>query len=310
MDRLDSLRVFVAVAEQAGFAAAARRLGLSPPAVTRAVAALEARLGARLLHRTTRIVRPTEAGQRFLADARRILAELEEAEASAAGAQREPRGTLAVTAPVLFGRLHMAPLVFAFRRAFPEVSVRLLLLDRVVDLIEEGQDVALRIAELPDSGLSALRVGSLRPQIVASPAYLERHGRPRRLEELAGHQAIVFDREGLPRDWAFGSGAGRRTIRPRAPLSVNTAEVAVAAAVDGQGLARVLSYQAAAELAAGRLELVLPELQTPEIPVQLVHPEGRRAGARLRAFLDFAVPRLRAEPVLQGRAPAAGDARG
>ncbi|MEX0758859.1 MAG: LysR family transcriptional regulator, partial [Tistlia sp.] len=161
MDRLDSLRIFVAVAEQAGFAAAARRLGLSPPAVTRAVAALEARLGARLLHRTTRIVRPTEAGQRFLADVRRIIAELEEAEASAAGAQSDPRGTLAVTAPVLFGRRHVAPLVFAFRRAFPEVSVRLLLLDRVVDLIEEGQDVALRIAELPDSGLSALRVGTL-----------------------------------------------------------------------------------------------------------------------------------------------------
>jgi DNA-binding transcriptional LysR family regulator len=296
MDRLEGLRVFVAVAEQAGFAAAARQLGLSPPAVTRAVAALEARLGARLLHRTTRIVRPTEAGQRFLADARRILTELEEAEASAAGAQREPRGPLSVTAPVLFGRLHMAPLVFAFRRAFPDVTVRLLLLDRIVDLIEEGQDVGLRIARLPDSGLSQIRVGSLRHLVVASPAYLARRGRPASPEQIAGHDTIVFAREGLTREWLFG--ADRRPVRPQAGLAVNTAEVAIAAAVEGLGLTSVLSYQAAAELAAGRLEVVLAEHQPPEIPVHLVHPEGRRASARLRAFLDFAVPRLRAEPAL------------
>ncbi len=298
MDRLESLRIFVAVAEQAGFAAAARRLGLSPPAVTRAVAALESRLGTRLLHRTTRIVRPTEAGQRFLVDARRILAELEEAEAAAAGAQSDPGGTLAVTAPVLFGRLHMAPLVFAFRRALPQVSVRLQLLDRVVDLIEEGQDVALRIAQLPDSSLSAVRVGALSQVVVAAPAYLARRGRPQVPEDLERHDAIVFAREGVPRDWAFGLGAGRRTVRPPAPLIVNTADVAVAAAVDGQGLTRVLSYQAAGALAEGRLEIVLADHQTPPVPVHLVHPEGRRASARLRAFLDFAVPRLRAEPVL------------
>lgn len=298
MDRLDSLRVFVAVAEDSGFAAAARRLGLSPPAVTRAVAALEARIGARLLHRTTRIVRPTEAGQRFLVDARRILAELEEAEASAAGAQSEPRGTLTLTAPVLFGRLHVAPLVFAFRRAHPQVAVRLLLIDRVVDLLEEGVDLALRIADLPDSSLSALRVGSLRRQVVGSPDYLARRGRPSRPDDLAEHEAIAFAAGGAPRDWTFGSGPTRRTVRPRASLFVNNADVAVAAALDGLGLTRVLSYQVAAELADGRLEAVLEDFRTPDIPVHLVHPEGRRASARLRAFLDFAVPRLRAEPVL------------
>jgi DNA-binding transcriptional LysR family regulator len=298
MDRLDSMRVFVAVAEAGGFAPAARRLGLSPPAVTRAIAALEDRIGARLLHRTTRIVRLTEAGGRFLADAKRILVELDEAEASAAGAHAEPRGLLTLTAPVMFGARHVAPILLEFLARHPRVTARTLLADRVVDMLEEGIDVAVRIAHLPDSSLSALRVGTMRRVVCASPAYLARRGVPKRPADVRSHAAIAFSSVSAEPSWSFHVDGKVETVAPPAQLAVNTAEVAVAAALAGHGLARVLSYQVAPELAAGTLKIVLARFEPPPIPIHVVHPEGRHANARVRAFVDFAVARLRADKSL------------
>ena len=290
MDQLTAMRVFVAVAEAGGFAAAARRLGLSTPTATRAVATLEERIGARLLHRTTRRVRPTEAGERFLGDCKRILADLAEAEASAAGAHAEPRGELTVTAPVAFGRLHVAPLLFDFLDRHPRVAARLLLLDRVTDLVEEGMDAGVRIGRLPDSTLRAVRVGTVRLIVCAAPDYLARHGTPRTPADLAGHRAVTFSPAGTWRDWSFPGG----TVTPPSRLVVNTADAAVAAAVAGHGLTRVLSYQAAADLRAGRLLAVLADAEPPPLPVQIVHAEGRHAAAKVRAFIGFAAERLRA----------------
>jgi DNA-binding transcriptional LysR family regulator len=298
VDRLDTMRAFVAVAEAQGFAAAARRLAMSPPAVTRAIVALEDRIGTRLLHRTTRTVRLTEAGTRFLADCKRILGELDEAEASAAGSHAEPRGRLAVTASVMFGRLYVAPVVLDFLALNPRVTARTLFVDRVVDLVDEGLDVAVRIAHLPDSSLTALRVGAVRRVVCASPDYLARRGTPRRLDELAQHDAIVFSPAEAAEDWSFGAGSPGETVRPPARLIVNSAEVAIAAAAAGHGITRVLSYQAAAEVRAGRLAIVLAALEPPAIPISVVYPEGRRAAAKVRAFVDFAVARLRADAAL------------
>ncbi|WP_225773041.1 LysR family transcriptional regulator [Inquilinus sp. Marseille-Q2685] len=307
MDRLDSMRIFVAVAEAGGFAPAARRLALSPPAVTRAVAAVEERIGARLLHRTTRIVRLTEAGTRFLEDCRRILAEIEEAEAAAAGLHAEPRGPVGVTAPVLFGRLHVAPVLFEVAGRYPGLVVRSFFIDRIVHLAEEGYDVAVRIAELPDSGLSAVRVGSVRRVVCASPAYLAAHGAPRSPAELAEHETIPFFQGSTPREWTFHHGGGRtgavsrtETITPRARLIVNHADVAVAAAVAGRGVTRVMSYQAAAAIRAGELVVLMEEFEPPPIPIHVVHQEGRRASARVRALVDFLAEGLRADPALRG----------
>src|SRR5690606_6801626 len=218
MDKISGMRVFIAVAEAGGFAPAARQLGLSPPAVTRAIAALEERIGTRLLHRTTRLVKLTEAGARFLVDARRILAEIEEAEAAAAGDHARPRGLLTVTAPVLFGRMHVAPVVLDFLELHPEVSVRLLLLDRVTDLLDEGIDVALRIAHLPDSSLNAVRVGSVRRVACAAPAYLDRRGTPVVPADLAGHDTIGFGLSQTEREWVFGSGLKLQRVRPASRL--------------------------------------------------------------------------------------------
>lgn len=293
MDRLETMRVFVAVAEAAGFAPAARRLGLSPPAVTRAVSALEDRVGARLFERTTRTVRLTEAGTRFLADCKRILGEIDEAEASAAGAHAEPRGTLSLTASVMFGRMHVAPVVLDFLARYPQVAVRTLFVDRVVDLVDEGIDVAVRIAHLPDSSLTAVRIGEVRRVVCASPDYLARRGTPRTPADLAGHDAIGFAPT-APEEWLFAVNDRTIAVRPPTRLTVNTAEIAIAAAEAGRGLARVLSYMIEPELRAGRLKLVLPEFELPPVPVHLVYPAGRRASARVRAFVDFAAERLRA----------------
>lgn len=298
MDRLDGMRVFVVVAEQQGFAAAARLLAMSPPAVTRAVAALEKRIGTRLLHRTTRIVRLTEAGSRYLADCKRILAEIEDAAASAAGAHRELRGPLAVTAPVMFGRLHVAPILLEFLERHPHVVARTLLVDRVVDLVEEGFDVAARIAHLPDSSLSAVRVGAVRRVVCASPAYLAARGVPRTPADLARLHAIAFSQTASQQPWSFVSGARVETVSPPTQLIVNTADVAVAAAVAGRGLTRVLSYQIVAELSAGKLKIVLEDFEPPALPIHIVHPGGRHANAKVRAFVDFAVEQLRSQRLL------------
>jgi DNA-binding transcriptional LysR family regulator len=298
VDQLEGMRVFVAVAELGGFAPAARRLRMSPPAVTRAVAALEERIGARLFQRTTRVVRLTGAGTRFLADTKRILGELEEAESSAAGLHSELRGELSVTSSLMFGRMFVAPVLLDFLGQHPKLTARSVLIDRVVDLVQEGFDVAVRISHLADSSLSAVRVGAVRVVVCATPAYLAQHGVPRTPAELAHFDAIAFSTSAARVAWSFGTD----TVRPRAQLVVNSAEVAIAAALQGRGLARALSYQVESEVRAGRLQIVLQEYEPPEIPIHVVHAEGRRAAARVRAFVDFTVERLRSDERLHARA--------
>ncbi len=293
MDRLDSMRAFVAVAEAASFAAAARQLGQSPPAVTRAVAALEERIGARLFHRTTRSVRLTDAGARYLGDAKRILAELEEADASAAGAHAEPRGQLGLTAPVMFGRIYVAPLLLDFLARFPAVTARMLLADRVVDLMDEGLEVAVRIAHLEDSALTAVRVGEVRRVICASPEFLDASGRPRTPADLAGAKLISFATGPAPDPWTFVKESAAETHHLAAQLIVNSNDVMIAAAEAGHGFVRALSYQVAPLLRAGTLEIVLAEFEEAPLPIHVVHIAGRRASARVRGFVDFAVERLR-----------------
>jgi len=288
------MQAFIAVAETESFATAARRLGLSPPSVTRAVAAIEERIGTLLLHRTTRNVRLTEAGQRYLIDCRRIVTEVEEAEAMAAGDHAEPRGSFTVTAPVMFGRIHVAPVLLDFLDAHPGVSARLALLDRVVDLMEEGFDVALRIAELADSSLLALKVGVMRRVICATPEYLAEHGEPRTPADLADHPVILTSPLVNLQEWLLdGPNSSGLRVTPRARLTVNSADVAVAAALAGRGLTRVLAYQIESELRAGRLKIVLQDYEPAPVPVHLVQLGGRRAPARVRAFVDFAAARLR-----------------
>lgn len=286
MGWVEDIEVFATVADLGSFAAAARRLNRSPTAVTRAVADLEARLGVRLLNRTTRAVSLTDVGQRFLGGARRVLADLAEIEQAAAGQGVAPRGELAVTAPILFGRLHVLPVVTAFLKDYPDVSARLMLLDRPVDLVEEGLDVAIRIGPLADSSAIATRLGALRRVMVASPAYLERRGTPATPDDIATHDTIVFG--GLGR-WEFAEGVVR--FRPR--LSVTTAEAAIDGAAAGIGITRVLSYQAVDALKRGTVTQVLAPFETDETPVHLLYPAGAHPPPKLRAFIDFAVPRLR-----------------
>lgn len=296
MDRLEALHVFVTVADLRGFAAAARRLGMSPPSVTRAIAALETRIGTQLLKRTTRSVRLTEAGTRFLADSRRILSELEEAERFAGDLHGELRGQLGVTAPVSFGRRYVAPLVVEFLGSHAQISVRSVFVDRIVDLVDEGLDVAVRIAELPDSTLTAVRVGSVRRVLCASPGYLAARGVPRRPADISKHETIAFGSGASEPEWKFERRGERFVIAPRARLLVNSVDVAVAAAVSGRGLVRLLSYQVDSAVRAGRLAIVLAPYEPAALPVHVVHAGGRRVSAKVRGFVDLAVSRLRAAP--------------
>ena len=298
MDRFHLMNVFVAVAEEQGFAGGARRLGLSPPAVTRAVAALEDRLGVKLLNRTTRYVRATDAGLRYLDSARRILAEADEADEAAAGAHATPRGQLAVTAPVLFGNLFVMPGIVDFLNRHPDVSVSALFLDRVVNLLEEGLDVGVRIGELPDSSMRAIPVGFVRRVVCASPRYVKRHGEPKRPVDLVQHTVIAASPVTPTVEWRFGAGRQGVTTRVRPRLSVTSNDAAVHAALLGFGVTRLLSYQVAAHLAAGRLQRVLARFEPPPLPIHVLHLEGRQASAKVRGFVDLLVDRLRAETAL------------
>ncbi|MBU1353082.1 MAG: LysR family transcriptional regulator [Gammaproteobacteria bacterium] len=307
MDHLETLRCFVAAADAGGFAVAARRLGCSAAAVTRAIAALEARLGVLLFQRSTRLVRLTEAGERFLADCRPILNDLQEAEQAASGAQAEAQGLLSITAPQMFGIQHVAPIVQSFLHVQPRVQVRTLFVNRLVHLLDEGMDVAIRIAHLPDSGLTAVQVGALRHLVVASPAYVAQHGEPRHPDELAAHHAIGFSFDARAvAPWKFKDGA---TGQPQFAWISNSNEVDIAAAEAGLGLTRCLAYQAAASLRAGRLRIVLADHELPPVPVHIVYPAGRRAPAKVRAFVEFAREQLAAEPVLRGRGLVRGGGR-
>ena len=299
MDRLHTMAVFVAVADETSFAAAARRLNMSPPAVTRAVSELESRLGSRLLHRTTRSVQLTDAGQRYLTDCRRLLQEIEDADSAAAGIHSELRGTVSVTASVMFGRMVVAPHLFKFLDLHPDVSVTTFFVDRVVDVVHEGFDIAVRIAELPDSSLSAARVGSVRRVLCASPGYLEEQGIPATPKQLAEHRIIAFAAAGPGAEWKFEHDGKRSTHRPRSRLNVNSAQVAIDAALEGRGITRVLSYMVASHVERGALRLVLDEFSPPAVPVHVVHKETGHTSARVRAVFDHLAERLRGERVLQ-----------
>lgn len=297
MDRLHAMQVFAAVARGGGFATAARQLGMSPPAVTRAVAALEDRIGTRLFSRTTRNVSLTEAGHRYLVDVERILQELEDAEAAAQGLHASPRGLLTITAPVMFGRLYIAPILLDFLDRYPDVTGRLLLLDRVTNLLEEGMDVALRISHLSDSSMAAIRVGTVRSVICASPDYLKSHGVPQHPGDLAGHRLIVATSSLGSQEWRFGRD-DRLAVRINPALVCNSNAAVVEAVEQGWGISRLLSYQVGPSITAGRIRLVLESFEREPMPVHLVHLEGRRASAKVRAFIDFAARRLRADPVI------------
>jgi DNA-binding transcriptional LysR family regulator len=300
VDRLDEMRLFVAAVEAGSLAAAGRRLGHSPPAMTRMLASLEERLGVRLLERSTRRLAPTEAGRRLAEQARRFLADYAEAMAEAAGEGTTPRGTLRVAAPLVFGRLHVAPVVTAFLAAQPAVTAELQLADRNVDLLEEAIDIALRIGPLRDSGLVARRVGSLRRLVAASPGYLAERGTPALPGDLVGHDIVEFHSRVTPLEWRFtGSAGGEVTQRVAPRFAVNEARAAVAAAVAGHGIVAALSYQMAAELESGALVRLLRDWETPALPVSLVFPSARLLPPRVRAFLDFAAPRLAALAVLR-----------
>lgn len=297
MDRWQAMRVFVKVAESGGFADAGRQLHMSPPAVTRVIATLEEMIGTRLLIRTTRSVKLTEAGSRYLEDCRRILAEITEAEAAAAGAHATPTGTLIVTASMLFGNMYVLPIVTDFLTQHPAVTVRALFLDRVTNIVDEGIDVAVRIGHLTDSGYSAVRVGSVRRVICGAPAYFDKNGVPQVPADLAGHNIVMATAAWTSLDWHFGRDQKTSvTIRPR--LFCNTNEAAIAAAVSGWGLTRVLSYQIAPALVAGELQITLSDFEEDPLPIHLVHAAGRHASAKVRSFIDFAVDRLRANRMI------------
>ncbi len=295
MDRFHLMSVFVAVAEEEGFAAAARRLRMSPPAVTRAISALEEHLGIKLLNRTTRFVRTTEAGQRYLDDARRILADVEAADEAAVGINATPHGDLSITAPVLFGRRFVLPGVVEYLQRFPDTRVSAMFLDRVVNLLEEGVDVGIRIGDLPDSSLRARQVGSVRVVVVASPEYLATHGTPRTLEALREHTLLTVASGGGPQTWRFEHNGDARPIRIRPRLTVTTNDAAVSATARGFGISRLLSYQAAPELASGALQRLLEEYEPAPKPVHIIHREGRVQSAKVRSFVDLMAEKLRAD---------------
>lgn len=309
MDRIDAMTAFVTALDEGSLARAARRLGRSPAAITRAVAQLEEHLGTRLLHRTTRALHLTQAGERYLASCRAILADLAEADLLAAGERTDPRGVLSVTAPVMFGRLHVAPVMEDLIEAHPALQARLLLVDRVVNLVDEGHDVAVRIGHLPDSSLVGARVGEVRRVACASPDYLAARGTPTVPADLSAHRIISFSQITENAVWSFAagpSGGARKQVSVEARFTVNSADAAIAAAARGRGITRVLSYQVEDAVAAGHLRLVLEEFEGEPLPVHVVYPGTRLQAAKLRAFVDVAVPRLRARlaalPVSSGRA--------
>jgi len=291
MDRLGEMAIFVAIIEEGSLAAAARRLGRSPPAVTYALASLERRLGTRLIQRTTRRLAATDAGQRFFVSCQRLLAQLEDIEQAAAGEGALPRGRLRVTAPTLFGRLHVAPIVSEFIARYRDVQVELVLLDRVIDLIEEGIDVAVRIGHLPDSSLIVRKVASVRRVLCASAGYLKKAGVPKSPHDLAGHDIVAFTGIASAEAWRFRTGNRTVTVPIKPRFVVNQADSALVAALDGRGITLVLSYQLAL-VPPGRLTVLLEEFEPAPMPIQLAYPGHRLVAPNVRAFVDAAVERL------------------
>ena len=294
MDRLHELEVFVAVADAGSFAKAGTRLRMSPPAVTRAISALEDRLGAPVFNRTTRSLTITDVGQRFLESARRILSDLDSAEKGAVGETAAPHGHLTLTASVTFGRSALAPVVCAFLNEHPRVSVSVLLLDRIANLVEEGIDLAVRIGPLPDSNLVAKKIGTVQRVLVASPDYLARRGAPQTPADLRYHSIIAFTGLMPNREWRFLDGKRGNSISLAPRFEINDAVASITAAEMGDGITATLSYMVADKVRDGQLAPVLDSFTPPPVPVHLVYPQSRLISSKLRAFVDFAAPRLRA----------------
>lgn len=299
MDKHHLISVFVAVVDANGLAGAARKLEISPSVVTRAINELEEMLGVRLLTRTTRVVRVTEAGARYADVCRRILSELAEADESARGQHGSPQGRITITAPGWFGAKFVTPIVTTYLEQNPQVSASCWFLDRLVNMIEEGVDVAVRFAVLPDSSLQAIPVGRMRVVTCASPAYLARHGTPRTLADLASHNIVCAGAVAPGHELRFSQNGRSRVMKMQPRLATTTNESAVAAAVTGFGLTQQMFYKVAEPLAGGQLQEVLCDFEPPALPVHVLHREGRYASRRVRAFLDLAIERLRALPELQ-----------
>jgi DNA-binding transcriptional LysR family regulator len=289
MDRIDAMKAFVAVADLEGFAPAARKLALSPSGVTRLVAALEQRLGARLLQRTTRKVALTDVGARYLERARAILADVEEAEAAAEGERTKPSGRLVVSAPVGFGRLHVSPVMSAYLKRYPEVLGELRLSDQIINLVEDGVDLAIRIGHLPDSTLVARHVGEMRRIVVASPDYLKARGEPKTPQALASHATIQFGATTASPDWRFAE-HGREVRVALAPRFItNSSDAAIQYAEQDGGLTQVMAYQAAEAIKAGRLGIILAKFEVPALPIHIVYPTSRLLSAKVRTFIDLVI---------------------
>jgi DNA-binding transcriptional LysR family regulator len=292
VDRFEAMALFATIAAKGSLSAAGRELGTPLATVSRRLSELEAHLGALLIQRSTRGLALTDAGRDYLEACAQILDEVREAERVAAGAYADPRGRLVIAAPISFGRLHAVPLIVEFAERFPEVDVRLLLGDRNVNLLQEQVDVALRIGMLPDSSLVSRHIGTVSRVVCASPGYLARFGAPKSPQELDRHRCVCFEGVASPARWSFGDGGATLDVPVRTRLSVNSADAAVAGALAGLGLVRVLSYQVADELADGRLVRLLTAHEGPAIPVQLVTQGQRRLPMKCRAFIEFALPRL------------------
>lgn len=293
VDRLDAMSVLLSAVESGSLSKASRKLGLPLATVSRKVAELEDHLNASLLIRSAKGLELTPAGRSYVTAAKSILEQLTEAERAAAGEYTTPKGDLAVTAPVMFGRLHVLPVVTDFLAAYPEVAVGLVLTDRVAHFLDDQVDIALRIGALPDSLLIATRVGSVRRVVCASPAYLAANGIPSKPDDLAHHSLVSFESVASPSSWAFAVGGMETRVAFRSRLSVNTIDAAIEAGLSGAGLIRALSYQVVDFVRSNRMALVLEAFETPPRPVHLVYDKRNRLPLKLRAFVDFAVPRLR-----------------
>jgi len=298
MDKLEAMRVFVEVAECQSFVAASRKLDVSAPAVTRSIAKLEHALDVRLFNRTTRHVRLTDSGVRFFEDAKRILEDVEQAVATVSGSYAEPKGTLSVTAPVLFGQIHIVPVLTEYLRDNPSVTVRALFYDRISNILEEGLDVAIRIGHLKDSSIYATQVGCVQKVVCASPAYLKKRGVPGRPADLADHEIIHASTVEPSTTWRFGAKGVREAVKvsPRLHCSQNGA--AISAAMQGLGITRLMSYQVGEDFNEGSLVRILRGYESSPLPVNIIHLEGRQANAKIRSFIDLAVARLRANPYI------------
>lgn len=298
MDRLYTMAIFLAVVDEEGFAPAARKLKISPPVVTRAVSELEESMGVRLLVRTTRVVRVTDVGARYANDCRRILADVADTEKAAAGTHGAPRGRLVITASVLFGEMYVTPIVTEYLRRYPETDVECRFLDRVVNMMDEGVDIAIRIGVLPDSSYQAVKVGQVRQVVCAAPAYLAARGIPLAPDDLKAHEVIVATGVTPSSEWRFEQHGKPLGVRVHPRMTSTSNDAAIAAALDGFGLTRVISYMVAPHLAAGRLKTVLAQFEAGPVPVSVVHHEGRQSTPKVRAFIDLAIGMLRADGAL------------